>query len=95
VVHLVTALVFTSIRQVIVNRMVGATAGQAVRSVLPGATVALCVLVVALPVRLMTSAGFLSMVAIAGAGVVGGLLGLALSRAARTEVGDLVSKVRG
>lgn len=95
VVHFITAVVFTSIRQLIVNRMTGATALQTLRAVVPGATVAACVVLVALPVRLLTSGGIAALLAISAAGVLGGALGLAISPSARFEVRDIVAKARG
>ncbi len=94
-VHLVTAVVFTIIRQLVVNRIVDANALVVVKALIPGVIVALCVLACALPVRLATQAGFVSMLLIVLAGGVGGLIGIGLSRSARYELRDVVSKVRG
>ena len=94
-VHLVVALVFTIARQLIVNRIVDADGRRVLASLGPAMVISACVLACALPVRLMTSEGALSMVAIVGAGVVGGGVGLALSGAARYEIKDLVAKLRG
>ena len=49
----------------------------------------------ALPVRLLTDEGFLSLVAIGLAGTLGGLASLALYPPARHELTDLVAKLRG
>jgi O-antigen/teichoic acid export membrane protein len=95
VVHLVTAAVFTTVRQVIVNRVVEASMVAALRAILPGLTVGLCIAAAALPVRLMTSEGFTSMVLIVLAGVVGGAVGLAVSSTARDVIRELVAKLRG
>jgi PST family polysaccharide transporter len=95
VVHFVNASVFTGIRQVIVNRLTESPMTKAVASVTPGLVVGICVAVVALPVRLATSGGFSSLLLVGLAVAAGGLLGLAISRQARTELGDLVAKLRG
>lgn len=95
VVHLVTATVFTTIRQTIVNRVVEASMLGALRSIVPGLTVGLCIAAFALPVRLLTSEGLTSMVLIVLAGCVGGAFGLALSAKAREVIRELVDKLRG
>jgi lipopolysaccharide exporter len=95
VVHLVTAIVFTTIRQLVVNRIVDANGRQVVASLLPALVVSGCVVACALPVRLLTGPGFASLVLIVLAGAVGGLLGLGVSRSARHELLDVVAKVRG
>lgn len=94
-VHLVVALVFTFIRQLIVNRIVEARGSAVLASLGPALLIGACVTAFALPVRLLSEPGALSMVAIVAAGVLGGAAGLALSRSARSEVADLVSKLRG
>jgi O-antigen/teichoic acid export membrane protein len=95
VVHLVVAAVFTLVRQLVVNHVIDADAGPVMASLVPGLIVGACVLACALPVRLNTDEGFVSMLLIVLAGAVGGLLGLGISRSARVEVLDLVAKVRG
>ncbi|MBU6216891.1 MAG: hypothetical protein KGR17_09845, partial [Acidobacteria bacterium] len=60
-----------------------------------GLLVAAAVLAAGLPVRLATSGGWWSMVAIVAAGGLGGLLALLAVPAARREVLDVVAKVRG
>jgi PST family polysaccharide transporter len=96
VVHLVVAAVFTVIRQLVVNHVVEASGAAVLSALVPGLIVAACVLAAALPVRLyLTDEGFLSMMLIVGAGALGGLVGLGISRSARAEVVDLVAKVRG
>ncbi len=94
-VHLCVAIVFTTIRQLVVNRIVGAKGTTVVSSLLPAVVVSACVLAAALPVRLLTDAGFASLVLIVLAGGVGGLVGLAVSGSARRELLDVVAKVRG
>lgn len=94
-VHLVVAAVFTLVRQIVANRIVSASMLSALRSLGPGLVVTACVLVCALPVRLSTSGGFGSFLMIVAAGVVGGLVGLGVSRGARDEAKDLVVKLRG
>ncbi len=95
VVHLVVASVFTLVRQLVVNNIVEAKTAEVCAALVPGLVVSACVAACALPVRLLTGPGFGSMLMICAAGVVGGLIGLGLSRAAREELLGLVSKVRG
>lgn len=94
-VHLVVAIVFTFIRQIIVNRIVEANAASVLASLVPGLIVAACVLAAGLPVRLATDGGAVSMLMIVAAGTVGALVGLGISATARAELVDLVAKVRG
>lgn len=95
VVHFVTAAVFTTIRQVIVNRIIESSMVVVGASILPGLTVGVTVALVAAPVRAITPGGFGSLVAITGAVGVGALVGLGISRSARVEIVDLVAKLRG
>src|SRR5690606_29882635 len=94
-VHLVVAIVFTGIRQLLVNRIVEADSRAVLGALGPAVTIAACILAFALPVRLLSEPGFGSMVAIVAAGVVGGVVGLGVSRSARAEVLDVVAKLRG
>jgi PST family polysaccharide transporter len=94
-VHLCVGLVFTIVRQLVVNRIVGANGSRVVASLVPAVIVSACVLACALPVRLVTDAGFSSLVLIVLAGAVGGVIGLGISRSARGELLDVVAKVRG
>lgn len=94
-VHLIVAVVFTFIRQLVVNRIVEAQVARIASSLGPALIVAGCVVALALPVRLWSEPGVASMFAIVAAGVLGGLIGLGVSRSARNEVGDLVRKLRG
>jgi len=94
-VHLVTAAVFTLIRQLVVNRIVDASALSVLAALAPGVIVSMSMLAVALPVRLLTPPGFMSMVLIVLAGGIGGLIGLAISRSARHELSDVLAKLRG
>jgi lipopolysaccharide exporter len=95
VVHLVVAAVFTLVRQLVVNNIVEAAGSRVLGSLVPAMVVGGSVLAFALPVRLWSPPGVLSMLAIVAAGAVGGAVGLGLSPAARSEVNDLVRKVRG
>jgi lipopolysaccharide exporter len=95
VIHLGIQVVFVGVRQLIVDGIIGASGRRALASLLPGLVVALGVTAAALPVRLLTGTGFLSLVAIAGAGAVGGLLALGAYAPARRELMDLVGKLRG
>jgi PST family polysaccharide transporter len=94
-VHLVTAVVFTGIRQLIVNRIVTAPLLPVLGSLVPGVVVAVFVAAAALPVRLLTDASLVSLVAIVVAGAVGGALALAVYRPARAELSNLLAKIRG
>jgi PST family polysaccharide transporter len=94
-VHLVVAAVFTLVRQLVANHIVEARLRSALASLVPGLVVTVCVLALALPVRLSTSVGFGSLVMIVAAGALGGLLGLAVSSGARDEAKDLLVKLRG
>lgn len=94
-VHLVTAVVFTGARQVIVNRIVVSSMVPVAQALVPGLVVAGFVLAAALPVRLITDASLWSLLLISGAGVAGGALALGVYRPARAEVANLVAKVRG
>ncbi len=95
VLHMCTQAVFLSIRQVIVNRIVGASLPAVLASFGPGCVVGLGIVAVALPVRLYTNPGFVSGVLVGMAIVVGALLALAVSASSRRELADIVSKVRG
>lgn len=94
-VHLVTSAIFQTARQLIVDRIIGADTREVGRSIVPALIVSACIGAVALPVRLMTSTGYLSMLLVVVAGCVGGVLGLGLSPMARYELKDVISKVRG
>ena len=94
-IHLAIQLVFVALRQLIVNRIIGASGMLALGALVPGLVVAGFVTAAALPVRLLTGVGFLSLVAIAGAGALGGLLALTVYPPARRELTDLVTKLRG
>ena len=94
-VHLVVATVFTVLRQLIVNRIVDADGRRVLASMGPAFLIASTMLAFALPVRLLSSPGVVSMIGIVAAGVLGSGVGLALSRPARAEVQDLVAKLRG
>jgi PST family polysaccharide transporter len=94
-VHLVVQIVFITVRQVVVDRIIGARDLTALTCVVPGLLVAAAVLAAGLPVRLATSGGWWSMVAIVAAGGLGGLVALFAVPSARREVFDVVAKVRG
>jgi PST family polysaccharide transporter len=94
-VHLGTQAVFVTVRQVIVNRIVGASLLSCLAACWPGAVVATTMLAFGLPVRLLTDAGFLSGVAVVAASGAGAAVGLLLSGSARAVFADVVSKLRG
>jgi PST family polysaccharide transporter len=94
-VHLVIQVVFVAARQLIVDHMISAPTSTALACLLPGLVVTIGVTAFALPVRLLTQEGMLSLVAIAGAGTLGGLAALAVYPPARRELFDLIAKLRG
>lgn len=93
--HLCVQAVFVTVRQVLVNGLVDASILKVAACCWPGVAIALGVVLFALPVRLVTDAGFVSMLAVTAAGALGALLALGLSRSARSELMDLIAKVRG
>ncbi|HTO00524.1 MAG TPA: oligosaccharide flippase family protein [Microthrixaceae bacterium] len=94
-VHLATGVVFQIIRQLVVNRIVAASGREVLLSLLPGVTISAMILLFALPVRLLTSSSLLSLIAIFVAGCVGAMVGLGISPTSRSEIRDVVTKVRG
>ena len=78
IVHLVVIVPYSAFRIGIANRLLGTTWAQSLRALRPATVATLGILVVALPVRLATAPGFLSLLAILGAGVVGAGVGLAI-----------------
>lgn len=94
-VHLVTSAIFQTARQLIVDRIIGADTLEVGRSIVPALIVSVCIGAFALPVRLLTSTGYLSMLAVVAAGCVGGVVGLGLSPTARFELKDVIGKIRG
>lgn len=95
VVHLCIQFVFVGVRQLIVDRILSARSAEALACLVPGLVVTFGVLVLALPVRLATGEGFVSLVAIMAAGTVGALASLAVYPPARRELFDLIAKLRG
>jgi lipopolysaccharide exporter len=94
-VHLFIQIVFVSIRQGIVDHIIGASTVTVLASLVPGIVVALCITAAALPVRLVTGESFASLVEITAAGVGGGLIGAGVYAPARKELLGLVSTLRG
>ncbi len=94
VVHLVTQTVFLTVRQFVVDRIVGAPHLSALRCLGPGLVVAVCVAAAALPVRLVTPGGWWSLLAIVAAGALGGMVSM-LAPPVRGEALDVVAKLRG
>lgn len=93
--HLVTQIVFVGIRQVVVNRLVGASMLQVLVATWPGLAVSSGIILFALPVRLMTDAGFVSGILIALAGALGAVVALGASRRSRAVFSDVLVKLRG
>jgi O-antigen/teichoic acid export membrane protein len=93
--HLVTQIVFVGIRQVVVNGLVGASMIQVLVATWPGIAVSSGIVLFALPVRLMTDAGFVSGVLITLAGSLGALVAMGLSRKSRAVFTDVLGKLRG
>lgn len=94
-VHLVIQVVFVTARQLIVDRIVKARGRAVLTCLLPGLAVAVGVAAAALPVRLLSGEGFVSLVAILAAGGSGGAVALAVCPPARRELVDLMQKLRG
>jgi hypothetical protein len=94
-IHLGIQAVFITVRQVAVDRLIGASGLRVLASIGPGLAVAAGVTLFALPVRLATTTGFTSLVAVTAAGLVGGLLTTAALPSARGTALDLVRKLRG
>ena len=95
VVHLCIQIVFVGVRQLIVDRIISVRTAQALACLVPGLVVTFGVVALALPVRLLSSEGFVSLVAILAAGTLGAVAALAIYAPARRELFDLISKVRG
>ncbi len=94
-VHLVIQVVFVSIRQGIVDHLIGARTATVLASLVPGLVVAAFIVAAALPVRLLTEESFASLVEITAAGVAGALVALVVYRPARAEVLGLINTIRG
>lgn len=94
-VHLIAGAVFTAYRQLIVNRLIGASLGPCLASTWPGLAITIGVVAFGLPARLLTDAGALSALVIGVAMAAGAACALVLSTAARTELKDLLAKLRG
>lgn len=94
-VHLVTSAIFQTARQLIVDHMIGASTVEVGRSIVPGIIVSVGILAFALPARLLTSTGYMSLLVIVVAGCLGGAIGLVFSPTARFELKDVIAKVRG
>jgi PST family polysaccharide transporter len=94
-IHLGIQAVFITVRQLAVDRLIGASGLRVLASIGPGIAVAAGVTLFALPVRLATTTGFTSLVAVTAAGLVGGLLTTAALPSARGTALDLVRKLRG
>lgn len=93
--HLVTQIVFVGVRQVVVNKLLAASMLRVLGSTWPGVVVASGILVFALPVRLMTDAGFVSAMLITLAGVLGAVVAMGVSRRSRAVFSDVLVKLRG
>ena len=93
--HLVTQVVFVGVRQVVVNRLVAASMLSVLVATWPGLAVSSGIVLFALPVRLMTDAGFVSGVLITLAGALGAVVAMGVSRRSRTVFSDVVVKLRG
>jgi len=94
VVHLGIQTVFLTIRQVIVDGLIGARHLDALKCLGPGLVVVCCVSALGLPARILTPGGWWSMLVIVVAGAAGGLVSLAVP-AVRSEITEVVARVRG
>lgn len=86
-VHLGFSVGYGGVRLVVAARLVDAGAGATARAMVPAVSVTAGVLLLGLPVRLLTAGGAMALAAIVGAGLVGGLLGMAAG--GRTVLADL------
>lgn len=93
--HLGTQIVFIGVRQVVVNRLLAASMLSVLVSTWPGVAVASGVLLFALPVRLMTDAGFVSGMLISLAGALGAAVAMGVSRRSRAVFSEVLVKLRG
>jgi len=75
-VHLIIQVPYTLLRMYIANRMISTTWAQSFGALRSGACAAAGVIAFALPIRLMTDGSFVTGLAIVGAGMLGGVLGL-------------------
>jgi lipopolysaccharide exporter len=94
-VHLTMCVIYALIRLAIANRLVGARTGETLQALRPAGVVAACVVLAALPVRLVLAPGVTAVVAISAAAALGVGVGLLLSgRAVRAEIRGVVSALR-
>lgn len=94
-VHAVSAVVYTAIRLVVANRLVGTSWRDCARAMTPALAVSVGVLALALPVRLVLEPGAGSLVATVAAGVAGGAVGLAVGgRSTVREVRGVLGRAR-
>ena len=95
-VHLVYNILYATARLVLANHYLHSRMRDALRAMIPAISAATGIAVFALPVRLVTSPGLASLLAIIAAGVAGAAAGTALGgRSAVAELRDLVRTLLG
>ena len=94
-VHLALGVVYAVIRLGVANRLVGASATEALEALRPAGLVALCVVVAALPLRIVLGPGVAALGAITAASALGVGAGLIISGpAVRAEIRAVLSVLR-
>lgn len=93
-VHVAVIIPYSLFRIEVANRLLGTTWKQSIVALRPAASLVVGIVAFALPVRLALDAGYGSLFAVFGAGLVGAVVGLALGdRATLVEIGDGGQKV--
>ncbi|MFN8052994.1 MAG: oligosaccharide flippase family protein [Acidimicrobiales bacterium] len=94
-VHLAVIVPYSIFRIEVANRLLGTTWRQSLAALRPATVMVLGIVAFALPVRLLTTAGFASLLAVFVAGALGAVAGLAIGdRVMLAEVGEGIGKVR-
>jgi PST family polysaccharide transporter len=95
-VHLCVMVPYALVRIEVANRLVGTTWASSLRALRPAICTTAGVVAAGLPIRLLVGTGFVTGVAITAAGLVGGVIGLAIGdRGAFSEVFALARKSLG
>ncbi|UER54068.1 oligosaccharide flippase family protein [Kineosporiaceae bacterium SCSIO 59966] len=94
-VHIVSAVLYTAVRLVVANRLVGTSWRDSARAMMPALAVSVGVLALALPVRLVMDPGAGALAATVAAGLAGGAVGLAVAgRSTAREVLEVLRRAR-
>jgi hypothetical protein len=87
---------YSFIRIEVANRLIGTTWGESLVALSAAASAVAGILLFALPVRLLLDGGFLRMIAVAAAGTLGAVVGVAIgSRSTYGELKGLALKAAG